>query len=114
MVIVSAPYDSSEVAFELSIRKPADPVRGYSDAAGAGELDSVSFFSNEEGRRPMLLIAQADEKLRMLAATSNRICLFELFAASTTVFQLRDRLWGRRVILFVDNEAACAALTKGA
>ena len=30
-----------------------------------------------------------------------------------SVFQLREHLTGKRVILFVDNEAACAALTTG-
>ena len=30
-----------------------------------------------------------------------------------SVFQLREQLTGRRAILFVDNEAACAALTTG-
>ena len=30
-----------------------------------------------------------------------------------SVFQLREQLTGKRVILFVDNEAACAALTTG-
>ena len=29
------------------------------------------------------------------------------------MFRLRDRLWGEDVILFVYDEAACAALTKG-
>ena len=30
-----------------------------------------------------------------------------------SVFQLREQLTGKRAILFVDNEAACAALTTG-
>ena len=34
---------------------PANPVRIYSDATGAGKLASVSFFSREEERQPVLL-----------------------------------------------------------
>ena len=48
-----------------------------------------------------------------LAATSNKICIYEPFAAVATAFQLRDHLWGRRVILTVDNGAARFALKKG-
>ena len=98
----------------LRREEPADPVRIYPDAAGAGELDGASFFSDEGGRQPILLIAQADEKLHMLAATPNKIYIFKHFAASATVSLPRGRLWGRIVILFLDNEAACAALTKWA
>lgn len=71
------------------------------------------FFSNNEGRLSALLIAQAGELRQWLAATSNEIHISELFAAVATVIQLRDRLWGGRVILLVYNEAASAALTKG-
>ena len=94
-------------------KEPGDPVRIYSDAAGAGELASVSLFPNNEGRRPTLLIGLAAEELRGLAATCNKIYIFGLFAAIAAVFQPRDRLWGRGVVLFVDNEAARAALTRG-
>ena len=59
-------------------------------------------------------MAQADQKLQGIAFTCNRIYIFELFAAAATVFLLRDFLWARKGILFVVNEAACAALTKGA
>ena len=34
--------------------------------------------------------------------------------AIATIFQPRDELWRRKVISPVDDEAACAALTKGA
>ena len=43
---------------------------------------------------------------------SNKINIFELFAGRATVFQLRDRFWARRAILFVGKGAARAALTK--
>ena len=49
-----------------------------------------------------------------MVANSNEIYIFELLACGTVVSQRRDELWGRKVIQFVDNEAACAALTKGA
>ena len=49
-----------------------------------------------------------------MAAKSNEIYIFELLAALSTVSQLRGELWGRLVILFAGNEAACVALTKGA
>ena len=58
-------------------------------------------------------MAQAGHKLQDLAATSNGIYIFELSAAAASVSRFRGRVWGRRVILFVGNEAARAALTKG-
>ena len=76
-------------------------------------MASIISSSNNDGRLPALLIAQANKKLRDLGATSNMIYIFGLFAAVGAVFQFRDRLWRRRAILFADNEAACAALTRG-
>ena len=58
-------------------------------------------------------MAQANQRLQDLVASSNKIYIFELFAAAAAVSQLRGRLWRRKVILFVDNGAASAALTKG-
>ena len=97
--------------FILSLRQkePVDSVRINSDAAGAGKLAGVSFFSNNAGRRPALLISQTHEKLQALAATSNKIYISELFPVIAAVSQPRARLWRRRVILFVDDDAACAA-----
>ena len=43
----------------LRQKEPADSVTIYSGAAGAGKLTSVSFFSNNAGRGPTLLISQA-------------------------------------------------------
>ena len=48
-----------------------------------------------------------------MTASTNAIFIFELFAMAASVFQLREQLTGKRAILFVDNEAACAALTTG-
>ena len=72
-------------------KEPADPVRVYAGATGAGELPSIRFFSCDEGHLPTLLVAQADEKLQDLAATPNEIYICELFAEMATVSQLRDR-----------------------
>ena len=49
---------------------------------------------------PSLLPAQVNSKMRNMAAKSNKIYNFEL--------------WGSKVILFLDSEAARAAFTKGA
>ena len=77
-------------------------------------LARIRFFSRDEERQPILLAAQADQKLRDMAASSNKIYIYELLAAVATVRQLRDRVWRGEVILFVGSEAACAASTKGA
>ena len=37
----------------------------------------------------------------------------ELSAAVATVFQVRDELWCRKAVSFVDNKAACASLSRG-
>ena len=39
--------------------------------------------------------------------------VFELFAVVVVIFQHRGELRGMKAILFVDTDAACAALTKG-
>ena len=96
----------------LRNKDPGDPVRTCSDAAGAGKLAIISFLSNEAGHCPYLLATQADDEPEKLSAAPNKISIFALFAPTTTVCRRLDRLWGRRVILFVDDEAACVALTK--
>lgn len=40
-----------------------------------------------------------------MAAKSNETYIFGLFACVAAVFQLRGELWGRKVIIFVENEA---------
>ena len=62
----------------------------------------------------MVFTSKADKALTGLAAWANKIYVFELFAAVATVFVPRQQLAGRKIIIFVDNEAACAALTTGA
>ena len=57
---------------------------------------------------------EAQEKLHSLDSSTSKIYIFELFAGVAAIYNLRDELWCRKVLLFVDNEAPCAALTKGA
>ena len=78
----------------------------YSDATGAGELAIISFFSRDGGREQVLLVPQADRKLQEVAAASNETYVYELFAAIAAGFQRLSRLRARKVILFVDSEAA--------
>ena len=84
------------------------PARMHLGATGCGPL------STSERPCPILSNAVADEKLHALAATANRIYIWDLSAPVATVSQPIDELWRRRVVPFVDNEAACAAATKGA
>ena len=77
-------------------------------------MDSQSFSAMAGRPPPFLLCAQVDQKLRDVAATPEKICIFELFRVMATVFQLRGELWDRNVISLVSNEAARAALTGGA
>ena len=89
------------------------PIRIYSAAAGEGRLGRISFFSLDERPLPFLLYAKVDSKLHDAAARSYKIYISEFSVSVTTVPQLRDEPCGRNVILFVDNEAARAALTEG-
>ena len=91
----------------------AEPLRIFSDAAGEGKLASSFFFSGSNLALPVLLRGSSRGELNALAATTNPTYNYELFATVASVFQLRERLTGRRSIFFVDNEAACAALTTG-
>ena len=97
----------------LSFREPedAEPFRIYSDATGEGALASICFPPQADFALPFLLKGSSSGELNALAATANAISIFELFAMVASVIQLRDYLTGKRVILIVDNEAACAALT---
>ena len=92
----------------------ADPVRFYSGATGAGMLASISLFSRDEESQPILLAAQADQTLRGVAASANKMYIHELLAVVATVRQRRDRVWRGGVSLFLGSEAACAASTRGA
>ena len=84
--------------------KPPNPARIFSGAAGVGSLASLAFFGQP----------RAPSRLYSLAADTNKIHIFGLFAVVATVCQPRDELWGRKVPLLVDVGAPCAAVTGGA
>ena len=94
----------------------SDPVRAYPDAAGrgGGGLASLTFLSFPERTFPAPSSGQIQVRPRKLALSANRINTFRLCAAIATISELRNELWGRRAITFAANQAACAALTKGA
>ena len=60
----------------------------------------------------MPLSGEAHGQVRALAASTSEIYILELFAAVATIYQLSDELWEGEAVLFVRNEAECAALTK--
>ena len=74
----------------------------------------MTFWSTPERLGPLFLIERAQEKLNKLSLFTNEMYIFGLLAAVATSLQLRDELRGRRAILCGDNDAACAALAKGA
>ena len=92
----------------------SEPFRIYSDATGRAILASITFSPRSNSALPILLKGTSDGELNALAASTNPIYIYELFATVASVLQLREQLTGKRAILFVDNEAACAALTTGA
>ena len=101
------------------IRSPSSqdttyPIRIYSDATREGNLASITLFPTGSSRKPLLFASQADAELRRLASSTNKIYIYELYAAVAKVFATKGALKGTKLILSVDNEAACAALTKGA
>ena len=88
-------------------------MRIYSDATGEGAMAGLVIFPESSGRIPMVFTPKADRALTGLAAWTNKIYVFELFAAVATGFALRQQLAGKKIILFVGNEAARAAPTSG-
>ena len=85
-----------------------NPVRIYSDASGAGGLETLTFTSSDERPLPLLQQGEAEAELHTLATSANEIYIFE------PVAEVRRGPSGREIILFAGNEAACGALTKGA
>ena len=78
-----------------------------------GKLVCVTFLPQDTQGLPVLLKGIADEGLDAIAASTNPIYSYELVAMVATIFQMRAQLTGRRAILSLGNEAACAALAKG-
>ena len=91
----------------------AEPFRIYSDAAGDGKLASIARSPQSSSSLPVLSEGSSGDELNALAASTNPIYIYELFAMVASVFQVREQLAGKRSILLLDNEAACAALTAG-
>ena len=85
----------------------------YSDSTGGGVLAITTFFPRSNSAAPILPNRATDGELNALAASTNPIYIYELFATVASIFQLREQLTGKRAIVFADNEAACAALTTG-
>ena len=90
-----------------------DPVRFYPDATGEGSLAKLTFLAILGGPTLLLLAGRAQEWIRELALFLSKIYFSDLYAAAATSFQLRERLWARKAILFVDYEPAYVALAKG-
>ena len=76
-------------------------------------LASLAFTAVTGRPFPILLRGQADEEPCILAATTTTIYIFDLFAAVAAVFELRRGLKDGKVTLFLDDEAARAALARG-
>ena len=91
---------------------PIPPVRGYSNATGAGYLANSTFTENSTSSLPILLTMSAPAQFRVLSKSRKEIYKFELIAPASTVYKLRPELQGGRPILLVGHGAACAALTK--
>ena len=48
-----------------------------------------------------------------LAPPTNKVLIFELFASATPIFARERRLEGKKFLVFIENEAACASVTRG-
>ena len=80
-------------------------------------MASIAPLPQDSQELPVLLEGTADEELNTLATSTNPIYVYEqvvTVAMVATIFQLREQLTGRRAILFACNEAACAAIARGA
>ena len=87
--VVAPPVIASRLTMSSKRGNAPSPVTVVSDATGEGGPASLSFLSTSNKSRPIVFGAQADDKLRDVAARSNKIYIFGLFAAKATVFQLR-------------------------
>ena len=77
-------------------------------------MASLTFSDNGEAALLVLLTGSADSRLRKLVKSPNEIYVFGLFAMAAAAHQLQSELDGGKLILFGDDEAACATLTKEA
>ena len=88
-------------------------VRIYSDACTTGGgLAAVALFSGDR-QVTVLLTGAADKKLLRSLEATNEIYGLEMFAMVSAIVTLGDQLRGKRILLFLDNNAAAGALIKG-
>ena len=114
----------SQWRWGISLREPtrrifrvADsdaPGRIISAATGQVDMAGYSFLDVTAGKPPNLLTGAADAQLRNLTKGTDISFIGELFATVAEEHQPQGDLTGRKLILFVGNEAASAALPKGA
>ena len=75
-------------------------------------MAAVALFSGAK-EVTVLLTGAADKKLLRSLETTNEIFGLEMFAMVSAVITLGDQLRGKRIMLFLDNNAASGALIKG-
>ena len=75
-------------------------------------MAAVAFFSGAK-EVAVLLTGAADAKLLRSLETTNEIYGLEMFAMVSAVITLGDQLRGKRIMLFLGNNAASGALIKG-
>ena len=75
-------------------------------------MAAVALFSGAK-EVTVLLTGAADKKLSRSLETTNEIYGLEMFAMVSAVITLGDQLRGKRIMLFLDNNAASGALIKG-
>ena len=76
-------------------------------------MAGLPMFPEGSNKLPLVFTSKAGRALYGLAAQTSEIYISELFPAVATVFALKQQLTGKQIILFVDTEAACVALTSG-
>ena len=88
-------------------------VRIYSDAcATRGGMAAVAFFSRRHEIFAVLIKGAAEHMLLESLKETNGIFGLEMFATVAAIATFGDQLKGKRMILFLDNNAAAGASTK--
>ena len=88
-------------------------VRIYSDACTTGGgMAAIALFSRPAGEFMVQLKGKAEDLLISSLAETNEIFGLELFAMVSAVMALGEQLRGKRMILFLDNNAAAGAMIK--
>ena len=76
-------------------------------------MAAVASFSGEEEDLTVLLKGSADKDLLRALRATNEIYGLEMFAMVSAIITLGEQLRGKRILLFLDNNAAAGALIKG-